>query len=257
MSKAALAGWTLAFPWVLALAILQLLPPLAQDPAYHDFAPTGELWGLPHAGNVLTNLAFVLPGLLGLARLGRGGGWQARPTEAVFFLGLILTGVGSGAYHYAPTNLSLAWDRLPMTIAFMALFTALIGDCLAPRLARALLPIAVAAGALSVLHWVRSEASGAGDLRYYALVQYLPILMTPWILLRWPPRTLRGGALWLMLALYLVAKACELLDRPLAELLPGSLTGHALKHLFAGAAGFAFLAALPAHPEEALQRPAR
>ena len=36
----------------------------------------------------------------------------------MFFLGLFLTGFGSGYYHWEPTNDTLVLDRLPMTILF-------------------------------------------------------------------------------------------------------------------------------------------
>jgi len=35
-------------------------------------------------------------------------------------VGLRLTAVGSAYHHLAPDNQRLSWDRLPMTLAFMA-----------------------------------------------------------------------------------------------------------------------------------------
>lgn len=43
---------------------------------------------------------------------------------AVLFAGVLLTSAGSTWYHLAPTNDSLVWDRLPMTLGFMGLFAA-------------------------------------------------------------------------------------------------------------------------------------
>src|SRR3972149_1058047 len=58
-----------------------LLPPIAQDPAYHRMAGARTLLGVPNAANVLSNLPFVLVAALGLGALGR------RPGEArAFFL---------------------------------------------------------------------------------------------------------------------------------------------------------------------------
>lgn len=63
-------------PWRIATALLPGLVaavffitrtgPLPQALSYHDFADTRVLMGIPHAGDVLTNLAFVIVGAWGL-----------------------------------------------------------------------------------------------------------------------------------------------------------------------------------------------
>ena len=40
----------------------------------------------------------------------------------IYFSGVALVALGSAYYHEDPENETLFWDRLPMTIAFMALF---------------------------------------------------------------------------------------------------------------------------------------
>jgi hypothetical protein len=223
---------------------MQLADPIAQDPTYHDFAATGSWWGLPNFWNVISNLALLISGAAGLTFLSKKGSLTKVAPEAVFFLGLILTAVGSAYYHYAPDNQTLIWDRLPMTIAFMALFMAMIGHCLDRKAGYRFLPLALVVGAASVIYWASSEADGQGDLRYYLVVQFLPMLLVPILLLWRPPTTLAVRWIWAMLGLYVAAKACELLDGPIASILPLELTGHVLKHLFAGASGCAFLQAL-------------
>jgi len=54
------------------------------------------------------------------------------------FVGVFLTGIGSSYYHLYPDNRTLVWDRLPMTIAFMALFGAIVGEYISRRAAREL-----------------------------------------------------------------------------------------------------------------------
>ena len=39
----------------------------------------------------------------------------------MFFLGVFLTGFSSSYYHWKPNDAGLFWDRLPMTVAFMAI----------------------------------------------------------------------------------------------------------------------------------------
>ena len=156
-----------------------LFPPIAQDLAYHDFADKRPLAQVPNAGDVLSNIPFCIVGLWGLLMLWRqrGGDTAARLLWHVFFFGVFLVGFGSGYYHWAPDNQTLVWDRLPMTIAFMSLFSLVIAERIRPSLGYALFPLLLAAGAGSVWYWAYTESIGAGDLRPYALVQFLPMVL--------------------------------------------------------------------------------
>lgn len=58
-----------------------------------------------------------------------------------------------------------------MTIVFMSLVAAVIGERTSARAALWLWPILLAIGILSVLQWHWSEMRGAGHLRFYAAVQ--------------------------------------------------------------------------------------
>ena len=53
-------------------AALFVRPPIPQDPAYHHFADARTMGRIPHALNVLSNLAFAIVGWLGLAFIARG-----------------------------------------------------------------------------------------------------------------------------------------------------------------------------------------
>jgi hypothetical protein len=124
----------------------------------------------------------------------------------------------------------------------MAFFAVVLGEQLDPALARRTLPALLVLGPATVLYWWASELRGAGDLRPYALVQFLPLLLFPFLLaLRRSPFT-RVGLLWLMLGAYLVAKLLELLDAQLHAAL--GFGGHALKHLAAAAGVLLFAVAV-------------
>src|SRR5438067_329861 len=110
--------------------------PIPQPLWYHDFSDQRPMLGLPHALNVLSNLPFVLVGLLGSAllvsRRSRRAGMfvdevERRPYWA-FMIGLVLTGVGSSYYHANPTNATLVWDRAALAITLMALFAAVLAE---------------------------------------------------------------------------------------------------------------------------------
>jgi hypothetical protein len=235
-----LAGLTLA----LAIGVL-LLPPIPQDPAYHSFADRRTLLGLPNFLNVLSNLPFALVGVVGFWLVSRAQTTPAVPFAdprergcyAIFFLGVALTGLGSAYYHLAPDNPRLVWDRLPMTLAFMSIFAAIIAERIDSRWGwRLLLPLLLA-GVASVFYWHLGESRGAGDLRFYALVQFYPMLVIPLLLWWCPPRYSHGGELAGALGLYGVAKILELLDEPIFAA-GWVVSGHTLKHL--AAAGSAY-----------------
>src|SRR5947209_4112391 len=100
----------------IGLALLFLLRgPVAQDVAYHAFADTRTLLGVPHALNVVSNLPFFIIGLLGLTTIVQRRATFLDPREiwpyGLFFIGVGLTGVGSAYYHLAPTSTRLVWDR--------------------------------------------------------------------------------------------------------------------------------------------------
>lgn len=220
-----------------------LSPPLPQDPAYHRLADARAWLGIPNALNVLSNAGFLAVGALGLAvGLGPAAGRAFRePGErwpyAVFFGGLLLTGIGSAYYHWEPGNARLAWDRLPLAITMMGLLAATITERIGLRAGLALLGPLVLLGAFSVAYWHWTEQRGTGDLRLYALVQFYPIAAVPLMLWWFPPRYTRAGDLLGAAATYAAAKGPELLDGWFLSL-GHVVSGHTLKHLLAALAGY-------------------
>jgi hypothetical protein len=220
------------------------VPPLAQPPWYHQFADQRPLLGIPHALNVLSNLPFVVVGLLGVLfvtspaarRLGGpflGAGERLR--FGVLFAAIALTGLGSAYYHADPGNARLVWDRLPLAVAFMAFFAITLAERVHPRTAALFVPLVLLGGA-SVVYWHLSEVHGSGDLRLYLFVQFYPLLATPVILLLFPARYTRTADLVAALLCYLLAKALELLDAQVYAQ-GGFVSGHTLKHLVAALSG--------------------
>lgn len=237
-------NWRIA-ALVASVALLGLLatlaPRLPQDPAYHAFAADGvpgspgSLGPIPNWQNVLSNIPFVLIGLQGLLTWRRQRRLGIDPPERrawlCLFVGIALTGFGSAYYHWAPSNGTLLWDRLPMTVAFMSLLAALLGERLGFLVYKRLFGPLVAAGLLSVLYWSYTELRGAGDLRPYAFVQYGSLVAVLLTTLLFRPRWSHGAMIFAALGLYLLAKSLEVLDRPIHDLL--GVGGHALKHFAA------------------------
>lgn len=217
-----------------AVVALFLHAPIPQDPAYHAFADTRSFAGIANFADVLSNLPFLIVGLYGLAR--RPARPRMKAGYRVLCAGIALVSLGSAYYHLDPTSATLLWDRLPMTIAFMALFSLLLEDRVTD--AKTLFPL-LAAGLASALYWHFTD-----DLRPYILVQFLPIILMPLILLFYPKKNLDGKALMCAVVLYAAAKVFEFYDRQVFAAL-GALSGHSVKHLLAGAATICIITAVP------------
>ncbi len=218
------------------------LPPIPQDPAYHRFADNRTLFGIANFWNVVTNIPFALVGLFGLARLSRV--IALRTSYLLVSLGIILVGVGAAYYHLAPSTPTLTWDRLPMTIVFMALFSAIIEDRVSSRAGKILLWPLIVVGASSVGYWHLSELQGNGDLRPYGLVQFLPLVLIPIILILFRTGTMQTSFLWWMLVIYVLSKIAEFFDLWIFEM-TGMISGHSIKHLLASLAILFFVLAFP------------
>ena len=227
-----------------SLLVMGLMPPLPQDPLYHAFVDTRPLSGLPNAANVLTNIPFALVGALGLIRLAYRRPRLMTSGFTLLFGGMILTGLGSAYYHWQPDNHGLLWDRLPLATTLMAYFALLLGHHLSPVIGRQLLWPLVFAGLGSVLYWYGGELSGRGDLRPYLLIQGLPLLLTPLLLIGTPSPATRRSFM-AVFGCYLAAKGCELADAWLYEHLV-VLSGHSLKHLAAALGGWCLVSLLDA-----------
>ncbi|HUX64971.1 alkaline phytoceramidase [Sulfuricella sp.] len=242
MSERGRLAWLAAFTVGIAAAVFAFVPPIAQPQWYHDFADRRAWLGVPNFLDVASNALFLVVGAAGLARLSEGV--FAAPRErwpyAVFFAGLVLTGVASGWYHLEPTDARLVGDRLAMSVIFAGFTAAVLTERLGLRCSLAALPALLVAGPVAVLYWAATEAAGAGDLRAYGLVQFTPMLLLPLLLWLIPARYTRGGDLLAVLGLYALALALEWLDRPIFEL-TGNVSGHTLKHLAAALAGYGLL----------------
>ena len=219
-----------------------------QSPHYHDFADKDQHWGIPTFANVISSIAYLIPGLMGLYLV--HGAFMDKekfrdPREALpfylVFVGAVLLAFGSGFYHLDPNNQTLVADRLTMTVGFMGALGFIIAERLSVKWGLRLLPALLALGLFSVVYWIYTEMQSTpdlrlGDLRLYGLVQYWPLVLIPVILLAFPARYTGVKYIWLALASYAAAKAFEHLDKSKAvwELTQHLVSGHTAKHLVSG-----------------------
>ena len=221
----------LAFLALMAASLLGLLllPPISQDQNYHDFADQRTILGIPHFWNVVSNLPFIVIGVAGVRRSHRD------PAIFVVFLAILMTGFGSSYYHLDPNDRTLFWDRLPMSIGFMAILALAIEERLDAKAGAILLWPLIAIGVFSLLLWRWN-----GDLRLYGWVQFFPCAALLLLFLLFPPKY-TGTFYWLIAAaLYALAKLLEFYDSTIYSA-GAILSGHTLKHIAAAAACCAIL----------------
>lgn len=247
ISRKASLGTLIILTAIIILACY-MMPRIPQPQSYHLFADRRGFLGIPNFGDVMSNLPFALIGIWGLlfvlqshprSQAGTFVDKRERWPYLFIFVGLLLTAFGSSYYHLAPDNARLLWDRLPMTITFMSMVSAVIAERINVRLGIWLLPVLLLVGLASVMQWEWSETRGAGDLRFYAAVQAYSALV---ILLAFlfPRRYTRSADFGLVIGFYALAKALETFDKAIFATLR-IVSGHTLKHLAAAGAGYCIL----------------
>ena len=187
-----------------------LVPAIPQDLEFHNFSDQRTLLNIPHFWNVVSNVPFVLIGLIGLYQISKNAFSGILEDliipYKIFFLGLILVGLSSGYYHLDPNN-----NFFPLLII----------------------------GILSVIYWHHTETLEEGDLRIYAMVQFLPIVLIPIMLMIYG--SVLSGRSWILsiILCYGIAKAAEMYDGRIYEMT--GFSGHSLKHLIAAVGAYVFL----------------
>lgn len=254
---------------------------------YHLDTRPGSLFGIkiPNYWDVVSNLIFAVLGAIGFVECikhlpSRSMAQDEKIGWYCFFLGFFFVSVGSAYYHWRPNNWTLVWDRLPMTIAFMANYynaqrvflppdeTSLIGN--------------LGLGVLSILLWHCSLYLNKGYIRNvhcnylgnqdgthmtrpqatkelqkmppvlvdqllpYFLIQFFPLCCSAVMFIFWPSGAeLHLSYIFPTVFLYILAKFLEVLDLKsdhfFKQTMKGVVSGHTLKHFVAGLATLSFI----------------
>ena len=203
---------------ILAICCILVLKsgiPVEQDEKYHNFADKRNLCCVNNSFDVLSNIPFVFIGLLGLLNTND-------MSEIIFFIGCILTCIGSMYYHLNPNNYTLVYDRLPMTLCFMSMLNKNVFNN------NYALIISLLIGIASVCYWMIS-----GDLKFYVLVQFVPFII---ILCNGKFLEYYYGIIF-----YFLATVCEQYDREIFLLTRKTVSGHTIKHLCAACAMYTII----------------
>mmetsp|Transcript_19020 Transcript_19020/g.41151 ORF Transcript_19020/g.41151 Transcript_19020/m.41151 type:complete len:328 (-) Transcript_19020:75-1058(-) len=209
---------------------------------------------IPNFGDVVSNVVILIGGLSGLLALmmmpaptdDADECWQLGTCLPLFFVATVAVSIGSTYYHWKPTDSTLVWDRLPMTVAFVAIFCFMLDDYLpgstdddsnavtgsnTSSIGPAVLAPFVIIGVLSVLYWTYTD-----DLRLYAVVSIMPLLLMPILFMCYRPRHTGIAQQGIGLSFYFAAKICEEKDHEIFHWTGRRISGHSLKHVLAGLA---------------------
>lgn len=234
-----------------AIAAAFFMQAIPQPAEYHEFIDSRTLYGVTNFWNIATNIGFVIFGIMGLISTINAGksnqSFGLQHAYGLFFTASILIGLGSAFYHLQPSNDSLLWDRLPMSFAFMAMFTIIFSEHIVKKGGGLLLWPLLFIGAWSVLYWYKSEQLNMGDLRPYILVQFLPMILIYLMLLLFKTPGHTRIYLWLIILVYALSKGAEHYDQLLFDT-TGYLSGHSIKHILASLAVLFFHLHLLAKP---------
>ena len=225
----------LTFLILFPLLLLMMLEPIPQDPAFHNFVDTRNFLTVANFFDVMSNLAFLGIGTFGFVFCLNNNPGPARSAWLFVFSGVILVSFGSAYYHLSPTDETLVWDRLAMSIGFMGLLSALLTEYVEARLSILLAPLVVV-GISSVVYWHFFD-----DLRLYAWVQFMPLLTILFV-----TALFRGQHThqWLLLSVfgwYALAKLAEFYDMAVFQITGEFISGHTLKHLLAAIGCYSIL----------------
>ncbi len=235
MNKQLITKQALLTIGILGIILAVLLDPISQSEGYHHFSDQRSFFYISNFLNVISNIPFLLVGMIGVFKLKKIERFsyihENRISYLLFYLGIIFVSFGSAYYHLSPTNDRLIWDRIPMTFAFMSLFAIILSEFISERLGKQVSIPLILAGIVSVSYWYISEKLNHGNLNYYVLVQFYPMISIPIILIIFPSKLNKSNAYWYLFVFYFLAKITEHFDDEIFSLLK-LVSGHTLKHLF-------------------------
>jgi hypothetical protein len=223
-----------------------LAPAITRTPAFHRYADQRAWLGIPHAGDVLSNLPFILVGAIGLGLaipIARTRRTPHTPLAIALFLAVTAVGLGSGVYHVDPTDARLAFDWAPIVLTLSFLAALVVSDRIDARagtIAAVALPVVAIA---TVAVWYSGGGTGSatsapGDMRWYVITQATLVAIVALAALLPPtprsPAALHRGWILLGVAGFLAARGFASIDHALLDAV--GVSGHSAKHVLLGLA---------------------
>jgi hypothetical protein len=211
-----------------------LVHPITRGPAFHVYADQRAWLGIAHAGDVLSNLPFLVVGLWAMPRA------TTLPQRAAA-TAVSLLAVGSALYHLAPSDVTLAADWLGIGLTLGFVTAAVLGDRLGARAEHVALVVTPLATLGALVAFVATGGTDGGTMSPYVALQALGIALPPLVALVAPGRIPRVPLL-VAVAGFALARLCAAHDRALLDAL--GVSGHSMKHVVAAAAAACALYAI-------------
>lgn len=227
---------------IILLLLAIFLPAITQNQNYHNFADQRTFFGIKNVSNTLSNLAFVIVGLWGLINFYKNKYVKISNAFSVllnlFFITIILTGLGSSYYHLSPNDFTLVFDRLALSLVFAVILAMLANIRISERSGFHTLAELIILAPLSVLLWNYN-----GNLTPYAVLQFGGIVIIALTLLLTKAQK-QSPCFASLIILYGFAKVAEFYDVEIFKLSQNLISGHTLKHLIGALAVLIFIAPL-------------
>jgi len=227
---------------IILILLAIFLPSIEQNQNYHNFADQRTLFGIRNAFDTLSNLAFIIVGILGLVNFYNNRYIKISNSFSVllnlFFIAIILTGLGSSYYHQNPNDFTLVFDRLAMSLVFAVVLAMLAYLKISPRFGLHTLAELLILAPLTVLIWNYN-----GNLTPYAVLQFGGIILVVLTLIL-TKASKPSPCFTSLIILYGVAKLAEFYDEKIFILSQNLISGHTLKHLIAALAVIIFVSPL-------------
>ncbi|KAM1663385.1 hypothetical protein ACFXTN_039058 [Malus domestica] len=214
--------------WVLLMLVTPKIP---HSPKHHLYADMRNLLGVPNTLNVITTFPFLVVGVLGFVLCVQGGLFNiSLPGEvwgwALFYAGTAGVAFGSAYYHLKPADSRVAWDTLPMMIAYSSLFSSFIVERLGGRIGLSCLFALLFIAFLSIAY-----DRTCNDIRLYMMFQLIPCIAIPTMSSVFPPKYTHSRY-WLWAAgVYLLSKFESVADKKIYRANHFIISGHSLEHL--------------------------
>lgn len=233
MTRRTAATWLTGAAIIAAAVCVVVLGPIERGGGFHHYADQRTWLGIPHAGDVLSNLGFVVGALIYVRRV------------PALSLAVAWIGVGSAIYHWAPTDTTLALDWAPIGVTLMLVLAAVIHDRIGPRPGQVVQSFGPIAAVFAVVYWLMTGGTDDGDgnrgnMAPYVAVQLLGVALPPLLALVAPGR-IATRYLLAAVGCFVAARALGAYDADLLDAL--GISGHSLKHLAAAAAAACVLRA--------------
>ncbi len=153
----------------------------------------------------------------------------------LFFITIILTGLGSSYYHLSPKDFTLVFDRLALSLVFAVVLAMLASIRISERSGFHTLAELIILAPLSVLLWNYN-----GNLTPYAVLQFGGIIIIVLTLLLTKAQK-QSPCFASLIILYGFAKVAEFYDVEIFNLSQNLISGHTLKHLIGALAVLIFI----------------